>query len=185
MRAIVLLKITCGWVLPFLLVAGCAAPKGNFRTQKAEDYNGKLERVLVVYYPAETTSTLGRDFLDHVADGIAARLVARNVPAETLRLQRDALDRNAPIKAAAVRFRAKQLLACVITHVDFQGGAHRTTPESLPTFNSSLSTSLEFSLMDAQSGRTVWRTEAYFYAPPRPEDIADQMLGELMRTAVF
>ena len=167
-----------------LAVTGCAAPKGRFQSLKEPGYAGKLERVLLVYRNVNTESTLGRQFSDRLAKRMAMLLEQKSVPSESVRLEREVLDRTAPIKAAAIRFRPKQLLYFGVTRADSVAGMRRVGAD-LPQFRSELSVTLEFSVVDAQSGRTVWRTEAYFYSPPEPEAVADQLFDEFRASQIF
>lgn|ERR1043166_5858645 len=168
-----------------LTLAGCASPQGKFRSQKDPSYNEKIGRVLVVYYNVDTTSSLGRGFSDRFATRVAALLTQKSVPSEIVRMEREALDRNAPVKAATARFRPRQFLSFAVTRVDSMGGVHQAAPGQLLQFSSEMSATFEFSLADAQSGRTVWRTEAHYYSPPRAEDVADQLLEQLRVAGLF
>jgi hypothetical protein len=167
------------WLLFSLALAGCSSPQGKFQTQVDPAYHGKLERVLVFYFNVDTTTTLGRDFSDRFVTRLAALLLQRNVPSEVVRLERSALDRDAPVKAAAARFRPRQYFTFGVTRVNASAGVHRALSADLPQFQSDMSASLEFSLMDAQNGRTVWRATGFYYAPPHAEDVADQVMGQL------
>ena len=173
------------WPLPLLLLAGCASPQGKFQAVKDPSYAGKLERVLIVYFNLDTASTLGRDFSDGLATKLAALLAQKNVPAEVVRLERAALDRNAPVKAAAVRFHPKQFLYLNITRVRTSAGSHQSFSGDVIHFTSDTSANFEFSLVEAQTGRTVWRTEAYYFAPPHAEDVAAQLIEQIIAARLF
>ncbi len=173
------MRTTRIWLLAILALAGCSSPQGKFQTQADPAYHSKLERVLVYYFNVDTTTTLGRDFSDRFASRLSTLLAQKNVPSEVVRLERSALDRNAPIQAAAARFRPGQYFTFGITRVASVSGAHRAVPGDLPQFQSDMSATLEFSLMDARNGRTVWRASSFYYAPPRAEDVADQVIDQL------
>jgi len=168
-----------------MALSGCASPKGKFLTQRDATYQTKLGKVLLVYYNQVAASILGRDFSDRFARRASALLSQKNVASETVSLQQTALDRNAPLRAAAARFRPSQLLWLGVTRVNTSSGMHRTLPGELPQFNSETSVSLEFNLVDAQSGRTVWRGEAHFSFPPRAEDVAQQLVDQLAAAQFF
>src|SRR5438876_11444896 len=110
------LSLAC--LCALLALAGCASPKGKFQTRKDSSYNAKLGKLLLVYYAQDTSSTLGRDFSARFAQRANALLSERNVPTEIIRLEREALDRNAPLRAAVVRFQPRQFLWFVVTRVD-------------------------------------------------------------------
>ena len=168
-----------------MALSGCASPKGKFQTQRNAAYQNKLGKVMLVYYNQGAASILGRDFSDRFARRASALLGQKNVVSEIVPLEQTALDRNAPLRVAAARFRPSQLLWFGVTRVNTSSGMHRTLPGELPQFNSETSVSLEFNLVDAQSGRTVWRGEAHFSFPPRAEDVAQQLVDQLAAAQFF
>src|SRR5690349_6496872 len=111
-------SLSCLYLLAVLSLAGCAAPKGAFQSRRDPSYSGKLERVLVVYHNVNTESTLGRNFSDRLASRITTVLSQKSVPAEAVRLEKEVLDRTAPLRAAGMRFRPKQLLFLEITRAN-------------------------------------------------------------------
>lgn len=172
-------KLICLCVLASLILAGCATPQGNFQTKKDPSYQGKLERVLIVPRNEDMASRLGRDFPNRLLTRLASSLAQKDVASEVVRLNKEDLDPDAPVKAAAAQFKAGQLLYISLTRVLSRNEAHPATLYGLPQFASEVSIVFAFSVVDVPSGKTVWRGALQFDTVPYPEDVADQLLKQL------
>jgi len=129
--------------------------------------------------------TLGRDFSQRLARHLTALLAQKNVPAETVQFDRNALDRNAPVRAAAMQFRPKQFLSFAVIRINSRSGMHQVAPGEVPHFESETSASFEFNLADALTGKVFWRGEARFSAPPVAEDVGDQAVEQMAAAHLF
>lgn len=172
-------KAICLCVLASLVLVGCASPQGNFKTKKDPSYKGKLERILIVPRNEEMASSLGRDFPSRLLTRLTCSLAQKDVASEVVHLNKEDVDPDAPVKTAAAQFKAGQLLYVSLIRVASRNEAHPATLYGLPQFASEVSIVFAFGVVDAQSGKTVWRGELQFATVPNPEDVADQLLKEL------
>jgi hypothetical protein len=163
------------WPLFLLTLVGCAAPKGTFLTKKDSSYQGKVQRVLIVYQKQsrDAEPALNRRFSDRLVSQLAELLRSKEIPSEVACFEQDELDRDANLKAAAAPFGPTQLLSFGITrlneHVWLNNGVTRM-----------VSVGLELRLIDYRTGKTVWRTQATYGIPPDPENAAAELLGQLV-----
>ena len=104
---------------------------------------------------------------------------------EIVHVNKEDLDQTAPVKSAASRFHPGQLLYIAVTRVISRNGIQRPTVNDLPQFTSELSITIVFSMVNMQSGKTVWRGEVQFYTIPYPEDVADQLVKQLETEQLF
>jgi len=163
--------------LALIFIMGCTSPK--FRSKRDESYDGKLERALIVYYDENTRATLGRDFSRRLVNRLGDLLDKQNVPCESVLLNNSALNRSAPLKAAAERFQPSQLLYFSITRASTSSSTYLMDANDLPHFSHSMVVTLEFDVFDSKTDKTVWRTAVDYYTAPRPEDVAEQVIEQL------
>jgi hypothetical protein len=178
-------KATCLLVLPLLFLTGCASPLGNFRTKKDPSYHDKLGKVLIVSLNEDMASRLGRDFSNRLLTRLTGSLAQKDVASEIVHVNKEDLDQTAPVKSAAARFHPSQLLYIAVTRVLSRNEARPATVYGLPQFASEVSIVIAFSVVDMQSGKTVWRGEVQFYTIPYPEDVADQLVKQLETEKLF
>lgn len=183
--AATLSKATCLLVLTLLFLTGCASPLGNFQTKKDPAYHGKLEKILIVPLNEDMALRLGRDFSNRLLTRLTVSLAQKDVASEIVHVNKEDLDQTAPVKSAAARFHPGQLLYIAVTRVISRNGIQRPTVNDLPQFTSELSITIAFSMVDMQSGKTVWRGEVQFYTIPYPEDVADQLVKQLETEKLF
>jgi hypothetical protein len=183
--AATLSKATCLLVLTLLFLTGCASPLGNFQTKKDPSYHGKLGKVLMVSVNEDLASHLGRDFSNRLLARLTGSLAQKDVSSEIVHVNKEDLDPTAPVKAAADRFHPGQLFYIAVTRVISRNEIQRPTVNDLPQFRSEVSITIAFSMVDMQSGKTVWRGDVQFYTPPYPEDVADQLIKQLETEQLF
>lgn len=163
-----------------VFLGACASPKGKVRAQKDPSYTGKLERVLIVSYNEEQAAPqLGRNFSETLFKRLSESLAQRGVVSEIVRPNKAELDENAPIRAAAARFRPRQTLYFGVTRVDTHTGVYRSTATDLPHYVNDARVTFAFSLIDVGRNQTVWRGELYYYVLPDPKTVADQFAEQL------
>ena len=172
-------------VLASLALVGCATPQGNFQTKKDPSYQGKLERILIVPRNEDMVSHLGRDFPNRLLTRLTSSLAQKDVASEVVRLNKDELDPDAPVKSAAAQFHASQLLYVSLPRVLSRNEAHPATLYGLPQFASQVSIVFAFSIVDVPSQKTVWRGALQFDTVPNSEDVADQLLKQLETEQLF
>ena len=156
------------------LLAGCFSSHGPFASKKDPLYQKKLQRVLIAYLHQDTTLLLGNEFSSRFVGRLIEQLNRHNIQCKQVRLEKEAIDRDAQIQAAATQFRP--------THLLYFGATRASRIESRASDRVALENSLafEFSLVDFQSGRTIWRADlTYFSAPPSPAEVADALVKKL------
>jgi hypothetical protein len=183
-RRVALQRLVRPKMLPLLLLAilmGCSTA-GRFRSTKDESYDGKLERVLIVYCAEDTRVSLGRHFSERLVSHLTDLLGRQNVISESVQFDRSALDRSAPVKAAESRFQPRQVLYFYVTRMNSSSSVQMADLNQLPHFNNSMVVTLAFEIVDSKSDKTIWRTEVDYYSIPNPEQVA-AALAESMRAA--
>ena len=178
-------KVICLCVLASLVLVGCASPQSNFKTKKDPSYKGKLERVLIVPRNEDMASNLGRDFPNRLLTRLTSSLAQKDVASEVVHLNKDDVDPDAPVKSAAAKFRAGQLLYVSLSRVLSRNEAHPATLYGLPQFASQVSIVFAFSVVDVPSEKTIWRGALQFDTIPNPDDVADQLLKQLETEQLF
>jgi hypothetical protein len=166
--------------LLLLLAAGCASPQGEFRSKKDPAYSDKLRRVLIVYHnEEESIHALGRSFGDVLLKRLTESLGQKGVISETVRPTGDALDENAPVRAAVDRFHPQQAL-----HFGWSGSSTRTgwsVSGELPRFTQETSTKFAFALIAGARAETVWRGAVSYYVLPDAKAVADQFVQQMVK----
>lgn len=161
-----------------ITLSGCRTA-GKFRSQREEGYEGKLNRVLLVYSDQNSTATLGRDFPRRVVSRLGESLSRQNVSSEAVPFSASALDNDAPVRAAADRFSPSQILYFTLVRINSSSSIVQTGPNDVPQYSHTMVVTLSFSVWDAKTAQTIWRTEADYYSAPRAEDVADAVIDQL------
>ena len=164
-----------------MVLSGCRTA-GKFKSMRDQAYEGKLERVLLVYSAENRAGAFGRGFSRRVMSRLADSLARQNVPSEAVPFASSALDQAAPVKAAAARFAPGQILYFRVASIKSTSWMHWTDVNDLPVYTHTVAATLEFSVSDSKTDKTIWRTEALYYVDPRPQDVANSVIAQL-RTA--
>jgi hypothetical protein len=160
--------------LLLVLLAGCLSSRAPFHSKRDSLYQKKLQRVLVAYLHQDTTLVLGNDFSSRFVNRLTEQLSRRGAQSRQVRLEKDATDRDAKIQAAATEFRPTQLLYFGVTRASH---LESRTSDRVERENSLI---FEFSLVDFQNGKNVWRGDlTYFLSPPSPAEVADALIKKL------
>src|SRR5262249_19753319 len=90
-------------VLLLPLLAGCFSSHGPFASKNDPLYQKKLQRVLIAYLHQDTTLLLGNEFSSRFVSGLMEQLNRHHIQCKEVRLEKDAVDRDAQIQAAATQ----------------------------------------------------------------------------------
>jgi hypothetical protein len=167
-----------------VVIFGCSTP-GRLKAQKDESYEGKLERILIVYYPENTGASLGRNFSDRLVSQLKDSFARQNVTSECVQFDGSALDRGAPVRTAASRFQPKQLLYFRIARLNSNSSTTWIDTgqyPQFPRFSNSMVVTLDFEIVDSKTDKTIWHAEVDYYSAPDPRQVAAQ-IAENMRVA--
>lgn len=168
-----------------LLLAGCASPKAVFQTRKDPSYHDKFGKVLIVTEYDDLAAQVGTNFLSRLLVRLTGSLAQRNVASEIVHMNKRDADPNAAIKSAADQFRPGQLLYIAVSHVKTRTRMGSPVSAPVPDRKTVVSVTVSFSMEDRQSGKTVWRGDAQYDAPPRPENVGDALLKQLEAEGLF
>jgi hypothetical protein len=158
-----------------LLLGGCANPPLKFQTRHDPSYQGKLAKVLIVGNDSlivnnhGATRELGRDFFGRFLARLRGSLAQKNVTSETIKINMNDLDPNAPARSAVSQYRPEQVFDITVTRLSTQ------TQDGLVDFT----VTMTFSIEDAQTRKTVWRADTQFGSESHPEDVSDQLVNQL------
>lgn len=166
-------------MLASLFLTGCTPLQGHFQAMEEPAYHGTMSRVLVVSFNEDLASHLGHDFSNRMLNRITHLLAQNGVAVEVAHQNKNNLDPMAPVKAAAARFHPQQLLYVAVTRVFSNNNLSPASFNSLPQFSSEVSIDFGFSIIDMQTGKTVWRGDLQFSTVPTPGDVADQLVKQL------
>ncbi len=161
-----------------MVLSGCRTA-GKFKSLRDQAYEGKLERVLLVYSDDNRAATFGRDFSRRVVSRLADSLARQNVTSEAVPFASADLDQAAPVKAAAARFAPAQILYFHVASIKSSSWIHWTDVNDLPVYSHTVAATLEFSVSDSKTDKTIWRTEALYYVDPRAQDVANAVIAQL------
>jgi hypothetical protein len=168
------LMIAAASLMLLAALTGCVSSRGPFQSKKDPLFQKKLQRVLIAYLHQDTTLVLGNDFSSRFVSRLTEQLSRRNVQLKQVRLEKGERDRDARIQEAATQFKPTQLLYLGVTrasHIENRSSDRVERENSL---------AFEFSLVDFQSGKNVWRADVSYYGtPPRPSDVADALVKKL------
>lgn len=164
----------------FTMVAGCAAPRGTVHSKRDPAYQGQILRVLIISQnERDSAQSLGRNFPAALTDRLSSGLQARGAAVEVTRPEPDALDAEAPIRAAAAGFRPRQFLSIGLTRVWSRTGVEQSNLLVAPTFASDVSVTFQFTLSDLSVNKPVCAGELRFGFPPSGQTVADLLLEHL------
>ena len=173
LRAVGLIDATLCLLL-LAALSGCVSSRGPFQSKKDPLFQKKLERVLIAYLHQDTTLVLGNDFSSRFVNRLTEQLSRRNVLLKPVRLEKGEPDRDARIQEAATQFKPTQLLYLGVTR------ASRIENRSSDRVERENTLAFEFSLVDFQNGKNVWRADVNYYGtPPQPSDVADALVKKL------
>lgn len=162
-----------------VILAGCASPQGDFQTKRDPSYQNKLDRTLIVSVNDDLAARLGRDFYDRLYARLTQTLATKGVLTQVVHQNKEAVDPAQPIRSAFDTFHPNQVIAVAVTSVNSRNEVRPANWESLPQFSSEVSIAFSFVVSDAKSGKVVWRGTDQFHLLPAPEDVADQLIGQL------
>jgi hypothetical protein len=173
-------------------LASCSTPNGKVQSRKDPAYQGKLERVLLVYDDHEKTASLtvlsprslGPKFSAAFLRRLTEVLTEKGVTLEVVRPDPEALDPDAPAQAAATRFHPDHLLRFGIASMASHTRPYSFSPSQQQELLSARFTQdtevvFGFSLVDPARHQIVWRGELSYYVIPFPEHVADQFVQQL------
>jgi len=163
-----------------LLLTGCASPKAKFQSVKDPAYHGKLERVLLLTAKEDAPSRLGRSFMDILLLQLETVLALKGVATQVVRVDDWDLDQETRLGAAATQFRATQFLDIWLARMHTSLREPRWYPIEVIEPGPDTSVVFGFRIVAGSTAKTVWRSEASFYVIPRPEDVADQLVEQLV-----
>jgi hypothetical protein len=175
-------RCTTAWlcILMLLLLTGCASPKAKFQSVKDPAYHGKLERVLLLTAKEDAPSRLGRSFMDILLLQLETVLALKGVATQVVRVDDWDLDQETRLGAAATQFRATQFLDIWLARMHTSLREPRWYPIEVIEPGPDTSVVFGFRIVAGSTAKTVWRSEASFYVIPRPEDVADQLVEQLV-----
>jgi hypothetical protein len=152
----------------------CFSSHGPFQSKRDSLYQKKLQRVLIAFLHQDATRVLGNEFSSRFVNRLSEQLSRRNVQSRQVRLEKEGVDRDAKIQAAATEFHPTQLLYFGVTRASH---IESRTSDRVERENSLV---FEFSLVDFQNGKTVWRGDlTYSLSPPGPGEVADALIKKL------
>jgi hypothetical protein len=160
---------------------GCGSLTGEFTTNRDPHYDGKLERLLIVYYnEADAAQQLGSKFSDAFLGRLSAVLARRNVPVHVARPMQGALDEQGVVRLAAARFQPRQVMQFALSRIAVQSGVTRSSFESGAQFVNNQSVTFTFSLAELGSSKYVWRGNLRYSVIPEGTTVADQLVAQLV-----
>jgi hypothetical protein len=162
---------------------GCSSLKGEFTTNRDPHYDGKLERLLIVYYNEDDAAQqLGAKFSDAFLGRVSAALARRNVPVHVARPMQGALDEQGVVRLAAARFHPRQVMQFALSRIAVQSGVTRTGGGggSMPQFVNNQSVTFTFSLAELGTDKYVWRGNLRYSVIPEGTTVADQLVAQLV-----
>jgi hypothetical protein len=160
------------------LLTGCGSLKGRFEAMKEPGYDGKLDRVLIVYENEETSAQyLGHSFADDFLTRFTGALTAQGVHAAIVRPRERELDSAGQIRVAFARARPRQMLNIGLTRAVDRAG-WRMEGDKPSAVLSNVRT-FAFTLTDVARNRAVWRGSVHYDIVPDAKTVADQFTAQL------
>jgi hypothetical protein len=160
---------------------GCGSLSGEFNVNRDPQYEGKLERLLIIYHNEDDAAhLLGAKFSDTFLGRVSEALARRKVQVHVARPMQGGLDEPGVARLAAARFRPRQVMHFALSRVAVQTGVTRSTAGSTAQFINNQSVTFTFSLAEVGTDRYVWRGSLRYPVIPEGATVADQFVAQLV-----